>query len=123
MQLCIFVFQVLLSIGESLQTASGQNLLTGRLPCSACHIALNQVESFGSFKFWTERLVLCSRFAVEVSSACRLSSASLPGPSSQLRGPPDAHPPFCLEAGSWALVELMLSVSVPCKKGTSALAC
>lgn len=78
-------------------------------PCSACHLALTRwsplvyLNSGGNdFSF------VCSRFAVEVSSACRLSSASISGPSSQHRGPPDAHSPFCLEAGSWALVGLML---------------
>lgn len=56
--LCMFVFQVLLSIGESLQTASGQNLLTGG-PLQCLPSCPYQVESFGVFKFWRERLFLC----------------------------------------------------------------
>lgn len=106
------------SIGESLQTARGRTCSQEDFPCSACPLALirwspliylNSGQDDFSFVY--------SGSAVLVySSACRLSSASLLGSSSHLRGPPDAHPPFCLEAGVLGTGRVN-AVSAPHKKG------
>lgn len=109
MQLCISVFQMLLCITEL--TAGFKRI--GPIHRKTSPVALpilpsyqneqdftpfvSQVESFAVFKFWVELISFCCRSVVKALSALELRSASLPGPSSHIRGPPHAHLPSCSE--------------------------
>lgn len=121
LQLCIFVFQILL-FGELtadfwVGPVHRKTYLKVLAILPICeneqgftHFT-SRVVSSGIFKCWMELLFLCSKSVVEVLSFRGLSSTSLPGPTSYIRSPQDAHFLFCLEAGSWAgSVGLMLKL-------------